>query len=275
MKDFTVSFSIVVYKQPLEELQQVVNSLLRYAGKKYIYIIDNSPEDNARVLTQMDKTIVYRYMGKNLGFGAAHNIALTFAEDDGAKYHFVVNPDISYSKDVVKDIVAFMEEHNEVGLVMPKILNEDGKKQFLPKLCPTPSNLFWRKMKHPTKIHERKMNEFEMREMRDDRIYDVPCVSGCFSVIRLSALREVGKYDERYFMYFEDTDLARRMHQRFRTVYFPFVSVHHGYGHGATKSPKLFLIFVTSAIKYFCKWGWFFDSECRRMNGDALKQLKD
>jgi hypothetical protein len=81
-------------------------------------------------------------------------------------------------------------------------------------------------------------------------------------------------YDDAYFMYFEDWDLSRRIHSRYKTIYFPKVSVYHGYESGANKSSKLFKIFVNSAITYFNKWGWLFDSEREKINNDALSQFK-
>ena len=49
---------------------------------------------------------------------------------------------------------------------------------------------------------------------------DVPYLSGCFMLFRVAALRRVGLFDERFFMYPEDIDLTRRIHAEFRTVFF-------------------------------------------------------
>ena len=89
----------------------------------------------------------------------------------------------------------------------------------------------------------------------------------------MEAIQEVGMYDDKFFMYFEDWDLSRRMHKKYKTIYFPQVSVYHGYKSGANKSGKLFKIFIKSAITYFNKWGWFFDSERNKVNNAALSQF--
>lgn len=75
-------------------------------------------------------------------------------------------------------------------------------------------------------------------------------------------------------MYFEDWDLSRRMHQKYKTIYYPLVSVYHGYESGANKSKRLFKIFVQSALRYFNKWGWIFDKERRKVNRKTLKQFQ-
>jgi GT2 family glycosyltransferase len=64
-------------------------------------------------------------------------------------------------------------------------------------------------------------------------------------------------YDDAFFMYFEDWDLSRRMHKQYKTIYFPKVSVVHTYESELIKVKKLFMIFISSAVTYFNKWGYF------------------
>ena len=94
-----------------------------------------------------------------------------------------------------------------------------------------------------------------------------------FGIDEKQNYKEVGVYDDRFFMYFEDWDLSRRMHQKYKTIYYPKVSVVHGYESGANKDKRLFKIFVKSAIYYFNKWGWFFDSERNKINKKTLQQF--
>ena len=67
-----------------------------------------------------------------------------------------------------------------------------------------------------------------MRDIGYDKSYDVPFVSGAFMFCRTHVLKEIGGFDERFFLYFEDADLSRRVQNHgYRTVYFPDVSVIH------------------------------------------------
>lgn len=270
-----VTFSIVVYRQPLDELKEVITSLLRYKSEKVIYVIDNSPTDDAVQLQQLDPCIRYKHMQENVGFGKAHNWAIRQAERLHSQFHFVVNPDVTFTEDVVTPMVDYMEQNPDVGEMMPRVYYPDGRIQYLPKLMPTPFLLIKRKLyKLMPTHHERWMQHFEMRPMRNDRVYEVGHVSSCFAAFRMEALQRCGLFDERFFLYFEDTDITRRIHRYFRTLYYPFVSVYHDYGNGASKDPKLFFVFIGSLIKFFNKWGWFFDSERRRCNKYFLKQIK-
>ena len=131
-----------------------------------------------------------------------------------------------------------------------------------------------RKFKKPKFYYEKFINNYELRKVKKDVIYNAPILSGCFTLFRMSAVKEVGVYDDRFFMYFEDWDLSRRMHQKYETVYFPKVSAFHGYESGANKNKFLFKVFVTSARKYFNKWGWFTDPYRASVNKQTLNQFK-
>jgi GT2 family glycosyltransferase len=90
----------------------------------------------------------------------------------------------------------------------------------------------------------------------------------------MDAIKIVGGFDDKYFMYFEDWDLSRRVGEKFKTMYYPLVSVYHGYDSGANKSVRLLIIYIKSAIYYFNKWGWFFDKDRTRVNKTALDQFR-
>jgi hypothetical protein len=171
-------------------------------------------------------------------------------------------------------MIDYMNQNNDVGMMMPQILNIDGTLQHLPKLLPNPLSILLRKFKRPQNYYQKFIDKYELRFVEKDKIYNAPILSGCFTLLNLDAIKKVGMYDDAYFMYFEDWDLSRRIHSRYKTIYFPKVSVYHGYESGANKSSKLFKIFVNSAITYFNKWGWLFDSEREKINNDALSQFK-
>ena len=159
-------------------------------------------------------------------------------------------------------------------MMMPQILNLDGSIQSLPKLLPSPFSILLRKIKKPASLYQKFIDEYELRNVPKNKIYDAPILSGCFTLLNLEAIKKVGFYNDAYFMYFEDWDLSRRIHQHYKTIYFPVVSVFHGYDSGANKSIRLFKVFINSAITYFNRWGWFFDPERNEINKRALSQFK-
>jgi GT2 family glycosyltransferase len=109
------------------------------------------------------------------------------------------------------------------------------------------------------KIFTKRLEKFECRDLPEDRDSIVRMISGSFMVVDLAKFQEIHGFDERYFMYFEDNDLCRKMEQAgYKAIYSPQFSVVHLYERGAVKNRKLFFIFLQSMRKYFQKWGWQF-----------------
>lgn len=268
-----VTSCIVLYKNECTILQKTIQSLLVTNSIDKLFLVDNSPTDELKVLIT-DSRIEYLHNPSNPGFGSSHNVAIKKAIDFGSKYHFIVNPDIYFEEDIIIPMITYMERDSSIGMMMPQVLNVDGSVQNLPKLLPSPLSILKRKIKKPAKAYQKFINGYELRLVPKDVIYNAPILSGCFTLLNLDAVKKVGMYDDSFFMYFEDWDLSRRMHQHYKTIYFPLVSVYHGYDSGANKSSKLFKIFVKSAITYFNKWGWFLDSERVKINNEALSQFK-
>lgn len=269
-----ISLSIVLYNTSREDIHNILNSL-KYIKSSYIlYIIDNSLDDNLKKYFSQNTSIIYIHNPSNPGFGASHNIALNRAIKEGFKYHFVINPDVFFNEDVISEMVNYMENNLDVGMIMPQILNLDGSIQNLPKLLPSPVSILLRKFKKPSFIYKPFIDKYELRSIYKNKIYNAPILSGCFTSFRVEYLKEVGLYDDRFFMYFEDWDMSRRMHKKYKTIYFPKVSVYHGYESGANKNKRLFKIFVDSAKLYFNKWGWIFDKDRAKFNNATLNQFK-
>ena len=105
-------------------LEEAIASFLNTSLNVKLYLVDNSPTDKLKILVT-DPRIEYFHNPSNPGFGAAHNIAIEKAIESGSKYHFVINPDAYFKEDVIYAMVDFMSQHKDIGMMMPKILNED------------------------------------------------------------------------------------------------------------------------------------------------------
>jgi len=265
-----INISIVLYYSDFGHIDNLIKIIKTSAFINHIYLVDNSPLINNE-FEICDAT--YIFTGKNLGYGTGHNIAIQKSIAEGGKYHLVLNSDISFESSIFKELFQKMEKNPDIGMIMPKILNIDRSIQFLPKLLPTPFNLLIRVIKPLKKIFYLKNKEYTLENYLEKEL-NVPIISGCFSLFRVEALKKVGLYDEKFFMYFEDFDLSRRIHSKYKTIYYPEVSVIHTHERGAAKNLKLFKIFILSAITYFNKYGWIFDKERKQINNEVLNQIK-
>lgn len=258
--------SLVAYNTADAEIERVAASFASARIRSRMVVVDNSPQPaSARICRTIG--VDYYHTGANLGFGAAHNLAFE-ASKNAAKYHLVMNPDIEFDHATLPALLAFCEANPEVGLVMPKVIYPDGSPQHLCKRLPTPFDVFARRLfPVPLKIlFRRQLDRYVLRDFDMERCLSVPYLSGCFMFLRNSALNRIGYFDPRFFMYFEDTDLTRRMRQLYDTVYYPFVTVTHEHGRGTYKSVRLFFCSIQSAVRYFNKWGWIQDKARRSTN---------
>lgn len=258
--------SIVLYKSG-SEVRQAITSFLNTALPIKLFLVDNSPTNELQQTLSnfiADPRVEYIFNNANIGFGAAHNIALRKAIDI-SPYHLVLNPDVTFNSGVLEQLYEYAERNKDVGQIAPRILYPDGSLQYACKLLPTPVDMIFRRFM-PAGAIAKRMEEFEMKHSGYDKEMQVPYMSGCFMFLRTEALKKIGLFDERFFMYPEDIDLTRRMHRHYRTMFYPAVHIIHAHARESYKSLRLFWIHITNMVKYFNKWGWVFDSERRRVN---------
>lgn len=268
-----ITASIVLFNNNIIELERSIRSVLSNANVFKLYLVDNSPSDIFKSFTNIDDKIVYIFVGANIGFGAGHNIAIReiiYISD----YHVVVNPDVEFGDDVFRSLELFAIQNPKVGNLMPKVVYDNGSLQYLCKLLPTPYDWIGRRFNPFKYLVERRNEIFELRFTNYDQIMQAPYLSGCFMFLNVEALKSVGLFDERIFMYGEETDLCRRLISAgYKTIFYPYVTITHSFQKGSHKSWRLTKIGIMSAIYYFNKWGWFLDSERSRINKETLKLL--
>lgn len=259
MHSAPISCSIVLYNHSPDYLRNLLYDLQQLDCIGRIYLVDNSPQPCSNNAFNHPK-IEYIFANKNLGYGKAHNIALRKSLSEFS-YHIVLNPDIQLLDGSILAMLAYMQSHPHIGLLMPKVLYPNQQLQYLCKLLPTPFDLIFRRFL-PQSIASGlpRANRYELRHKKYDQTMEVPNLSGCFMFLRTEALLFTGLFDERFFMYLEDTDLSRRIHMQFQTIYFPEAAVVHQYEKGSYKNMRLLLYHIQSAFSYFNKWGWFQDA---------------
>lgn len=275
---YDLTISIVTYNTNEEELLKVLQCLEKIKVNKRIFISDNSEnQDIKKVIEDLNSNqIEYIFNNSNKGFGAGHNVVINklISNSKISEFHLIINADIYFEENVIEKIVEYMKNHNEIGQIGPKIRDFEGKFSYTCRLFPTPANLIFRRFLPFKNIVEKMDYDYEMKWANFDEMMEVPILSGCFIFSRVSALKEIGGFDERYFMYMEDYDLCRRIGQKYKVIYFPEAEIFHEHGKASYKSRKLMMFHVKSAIKYFNKWGWFFDKERKVKNRKCMSKYK-
>lgn len=253
-----ITSCIVLYKNDIKMLQEAISSFLNTELNVKLYLVDNSPTDELKILVT-DKRIEYIHNPSNPGFGASHNIAIQKAFNLESDYHLVLNPDIYFEQGTLENLCEFMDTNQDIGHVMPKVTYPNGEFQYLCKTNPTFFDLFARGFMPSSlkKIFKKRMDKYEYRDQDYNcTILDIPYLSGCFMFLRTNILKKVGLFDDRIFMYLEDADLTRRFLEVSTTAYYPEAHVYHHFAKLTHKKLKFKWITVESAIIYFNKWGW-------------------
>ncbi|MFN4082100.1 MAG: glycosyltransferase [Bacteroidia bacterium] len=255
-----INCSIVTYRHSINQLRLLLTQLQTDPLIKTIFIIDNWISNNLQKDLAPFTKVNYIFNHANLGYGKAHNIALKKSINE-VDYHIVINPDIELQEQTISDLYAYMQNHQNIGLIMPKVLYPDGSIQYLCKMLPTPFDLIGRRFlpAFMQKTMQKRLQAYELKHKNYNLQMEIPNLSGCFMFLRCSALQTTGLFDEHFFMYLEDTDLSRRINQQYQTVYYPNTAVIHHYEKGSYKNFKLLTYHIKSAFYYFGKWGWLFD----------------
>ena len=258
--------SIVAFHTEPDILSRAIARFLRSAVSGKIVVVDNS-RDNALEQAALESGAEYVFTGRNIGYGRGHNIALRRFLDESV-YHLVLNADVLFEPTVLDELFVFMQTNPNVGLVMPKVVYPDGSTQHLCKRIPTAFDLFTRRfLPGPLRnMASARMLRYECRHLDLDQSLSAGFLSGCFMFLRMQALRAAGLFDENIFMYMEDVDLTRRIHEHFDTVYYPYGSITHEHAGGSRTNLNLLRYHLVSTIYYFMKWGWFFDAKAARIN---------
>ena len=248
-----LTVSIVTYHTDADELRACLASL-RAKCVSRIFIVDNAQEERIRAIAGEHRKTTYIPL-PNPGYGAAHNVAIRKGMESGARYHLVLNSDVRFEPVKLDRLVEIMESRPEVGQLQPQLLNTDGSLQYSVRRLPSPLDVFGRRFLPRWLINSRDAR-YTLRTLDRSREHNIPYHQGSFMLLRTAALHETGLFDERFFMYPEDIDLTRRIHRRYVTLFYPFITVTHAHRAGSYHSLRLLRIHAINMIRYFNKWGW-------------------
>ncbi len=252
MEKYTVSGCIVTHNN-MSSIKGTLDSILEYTkGVDFkLFVVDNlSTDGTPDFIRENYPQVELIEPGTNKGFGSGHNEVLDKID---SKYHAIINPDIVIDNDVIKIMADKMDEDDSVGMVSPKILFPDGRLQILGKRKPKLKYLIasrMRKGNEPSQL----LAEYAMLDKDPDSEYQVEIATGCFMFIRTDIFKKIGGFDDRYFLYFEDFDLACEVNRISKVIYYPKAAIYHVWGRESKKNFKLKIVQLKSMFKFYLKW---------------------
>ena len=194
------------------------------ARPMHVVVVDNDSRDGTVEMAREFPAVELIEAGRNLGFAAATNVALARG---AGRYFLALNPDTRLHAGVLDHLLGLMDEQPRVGICGCRLEREDGTFDHAAKRAfPTPLGA----LGHFTRIGRNDGAPGALAQYRAPNVDHGPvdAVSGAFMLLRRSALDEVGRFDEGYWLYMEDLDLCYRFAQAgWVTWYEPSVAVTH------------------------------------------------
>ena len=251
-----IDLSIVILNWNVRDLlDQCLASIRSDHYALEIIVVDNaSHDDSVALVREKYPQVVVIANTVNRGFTGGNNDGLRVAQ---GRYVLVLNPDTEIIGDALDVMIAYLDDHAEVGALGPMLLNPDRSIQSSRRRFPTLTTAFfestWLQGIAPRGI----LAHYYMDDIAPDHPHEVDWLNGACTIFRREALDQVGVYDEQnFFMYSEELDLCRRVKEAgWSIVYLPEVQVIHYVGKSSEQAVAArHIYFQTSKVHYFRKW---------------------
>jgi GT2 family glycosyltransferase len=225
---FDVSIVIVSFNT-LVVLRECLASVYREVGalQAQIIVVDNASTDGSPEMVEQEFPDVVLIQSKvNLGFGRANNLGFESAK---GSYVVLLNSDAFLTQGSLERSVAHMNANPGAGLGGGRLIGRDGSMQPSARMFPTVLNdlivLSGFAARFP---HSRLFGRFDRTWADEGKAAEVDWVPGAYSIIRAEALAAAGPFDPRFFLYYEEVDLCKRIKQKGYSIwYWPDISVVH------------------------------------------------
>jgi N-acetylglucosaminyl-diphospho-decaprenol L-rhamnosyltransferase len=234
MPNPSVDVVVVTYK-PGDTITSFLRSAVGAVGVASVTVVDNASGDDVARNAATEADVAYVQTGRNGGYGAGVNVG---ALRGSADWILVSNADIVLEPDAVAVLLYVAESDDAIGAVGPRVQESDGT--TYPSARPLPTlvlgighALFGKGWPNNPWTRRYRLN---LDPLGGD--VDAGWLSGSCFMVRRSVWEALGGFDERYFMFFEDVDLGRRIGEAgYRQVWTPRAVVTHLGGHSYRSDP--------------------------------------
>lgn len=265
MRQIKLSISIVVYQEIFLQIKDCLSSLIGSIPDDIRYeitLVDNGALELNKDFSfeiELKKCfpnlpIYYLVSTKNGGYGYGHNQVILKSKAD---YHLILNNDVYMMPNTLKNALDFMQQHKQVGMLVPDVYDMDEKRVYLCRHNPSLWISFLRRFAPSflKKIFQKQLSKFQMQDKNyNENMFKLSNPTGCFMFCRLELLKQLGGFDEKFFMYYDDSDLGRRMAKISLIAYSPAVKIKHVWRRAAYQDRRMAWIASKSALYYSWKW---------------------
>jgi hypothetical protein len=259
----TIELSIIVVNYNSRDLLRGCLRSIEEHARSFdpeVIVIDNASSDgSAEMVAEEFPWVTLQANKTNLGYTGGVNQGLRMCRGE---FILILNADIVLQESSVAELLSFMKEHPDAGIVGPQLRFPNGELQLSCRTFYSFRTLLYRRtflgrlFPNSKALREHMMADWDHSE---PRVVDW-VLGGCI-LVRRQALSNVGLMDERYFLYLEDVDWCYRMRQYGWKVYYnPYSVITHYYRQGSRREGRInkdLLIHILSMFHYLDKWNKF------------------
>ncbi len=261
MEEEKLDLSIIIVSWNVEkQLRPCLKSIYALQGRvanveTEVLVVDNASVDNTVAMINKEFPQIRLIANKeNRGFAFANNQGIGLAQ---GSYVMLLNPDTEIVGDALFRMVDYLQQHPEVGLLGPQLLNSDGTVQSSRRRFPTLATAFVESTVLQRNLSRSSiLANFYVKDKPNDTTQEVDWLVGACLLVRKEVIDRVGMLDERFFMYLEEVDWCYRIKKAgWRVVYLPAAQVIHHYGQSADQDiPHRHIYFNDSKCKFYEKY---------------------
>ncbi|MEI8067711.1 MAG: glycosyltransferase family 2 protein [Candidatus Shapirobacteria bacterium] len=217
---------IIVTWNTAKITQKCVQTINKFLNNPEIIVVDNDSKDNTIELLSKEKNVKIIKNKANLGFSKANNIGFKKASNE---YIIFMNSDIELIDDSLNDLLNYFKDKNNIGIIGPKFLNPDLSTQasvFPKQSAFNAFKEFWLNQKYS-------YSKYIPKTKNPIKVWAIS--GGCF-LTKKSFFKSIGSWNEKYYFYFEDMDLCRKINKVGKDViFYPQCQIIHRHGASGSK----------------------------------------
>ena len=246
---------IIVFYSGAENIYQCLTSIKESKPKTLyeVIIIDNSEKKEIKEKINKEFPWVKYIESENKGYGAGNNLGASYAL---GKYLFILNPDTVLFKGSLDTLVTFLDKRENVAIVAPNLLDENGKifpqmgSKMLTPIRGIVGHSFLNRIFPNNPISQ----EYWLKDIPLTVLREADAVPGSAFLIRKDIFEKVGAFDENMFLFFEESDLGKRIREAGYQIFInPKAEVKHRWTLPKESSQKIKNYFKESRFYYFKK----------------------
>lgn len=230
-------FIIILNYNGKTVLQKCLTSIFRSDYKNIeVVVVDNASSDGSlEEAMQKFSKVHFIKNSENIGFSRGNNLGIRFSLEKFADYILLLNNDTEIFSNTISLLVNYAEKNDQVGITSPLILGPNAKEIWFAG----------------GRINWSKMSCSHILSLKAEKAYTIEYASGCAMLIKKEVFKKIGLFDERFFLYYEDTDFSlRAKKQNFNISLLPQAKIIHFEISNSTNPQKIYWL-VISALIFF------------------------